>query len=112
MKKIIIDKASAVKRVGDIEIYNEIALSFASHMPDYIQKLQNNLNEKNLIDLSRIIHSIKSNCATVGAEDIREMCYELEKVSRNEKFTESKELLEKLKPILESLATELKKNSI
>lgn len=72
----------AIARMGDREIYIEIARYFASHLQNSLQDLVAALNNDKTDEASRLAHSLKSNCATVGADMLRERCFTLEKLCR------------------------------
>ena len=82
----------AVERMGDKETYLEISHYFAAHLPDSITRLRDALDSGDMPAATRMAHSLKSNCATVGAESLRERCYALEKLCRGGEVIMAREL--------------------
>ena len=87
----------AIDRIGDADIYKEIAQSFACHIPLYLMQINNLLLQNHIEAATRIIHSVKSNCATVGAEDLRERFASLEKIAAQGKTDEVLESMDALR---------------
>lgn len=106
-KNSIINKKEALERIGDIEIYREIAQYFSLHLPGSIAALQDALLRGNLPEAMRLAHSLKGNCATMGADALREVCYSLEKLCRAGKGDAAQILFEKTVPELLALQQEL-----
>lgn len=67
----ITGKAEAIERIGDAEIYREIALVFNENLPNYMTQLDEAMRERDCSTFKRLAHSIKSNCATIGADNLR-----------------------------------------
>lgn len=82
----------AIERMGDKETYLEISRYFADHLPDSVLKLHDALDSGDLQTAMRMAHSMKSNCATVGAESLRERCFTLEKLCREGELVMAREL--------------------
>lgn len=68
----------AIARMGDREIYLEIARYFAGHMEQTLTDLETALKKEDLKSATRLAHSLKSNCATMGAYGLQEKCLHLE----------------------------------
>ncbi len=73
----------AVDRMGDRELYLEIAHFFAGAIPASKGNLENLLRAANWVEARRLAHSLKSNCAAVGADDLRGIAYKLETACRD-----------------------------
>lgn len=97
----------AVDRMGDKETYLEIAHYFAEHLPDSLTQLQEAFDSNDLALATRLAHSMKSNCATVGAEPMRERCLTLEKLCRDGDLAVAKELFSSTAPKLQELRQRL-----
>lgn len=97
----------AVDRMGDKETYFEIAHYFAEHLPDSLEKLQEAFDSNDLALATRLAHSMKSNCATVGAESMRERCLTLEKLCRDGDLAVAKDLFSSTAPKLQELRERL-----
>ena len=100
---------AAINRIGDAAIYSEIAQAFACHIPWYIVQITSFLETDAHEDASRIIHSVKSNCATVGAEGLRARLAAVEKIATQGKKEESLNSIENLRPELLELKALLEK---
>lgn len=79
---VALNLEEAIERMGDKEIYLEIARYFASHLEQTLIDLGTALQQKNGEDATRLAHSLKGNCATVGADTLREECLKLERLCR------------------------------
>lgn len=77
-------KTEAIERIGDADIYHEVARNFGSHLPDYAQKIAVSFASSDFAALQRTAHSIKSNCATIGADNLRAFFLSLEKEAENQ----------------------------
>jgi HPt (histidine-containing phosphotransfer) domain-containing protein len=87
-----LDMAEAVERMGDKDIYLEISRYFAEHIPDSVADLGKALMQGDLASATRLAHSMKSNCAAVGAELLREGSFELERLCREGDLCTAREL--------------------
>ncbi len=114
---ISIDRAGAIERMGDEEIYKEIAAFFAQNIPENLQKLEEALDAsprvaecspQELENPMRLAHSFKGNCATVGAEGVRDLAKELEMLCRAGKAAEARQAFALLKPQMLELMQNLK----
>lgn len=97
----------AVARMGDREIYNEIAGFFAENLEEYIERLDHVISEDREFDATRYAHSLKSNCATLGADNLKDELYELEKLCKANKMHEAKELFASLQEPLREVGRKL-----
>ena len=93
-----LDPKPAIERMGDIEIYREVAVFFANHLPQSVQELSGAIAAGAAADAARFAHSLKSNCATVGAEPLRVACAELEALCRAQNLSEAGARLSALTP--------------
>lgn len=95
-----LDVDEAVERMGDKETYLEISRYFAAHLPNSVLRLREALESEDMAAATRMAHSMKSNCATVGAESLRERCFALEKLCREGEVLMARELFAGLEPHL------------
>lgn len=102
-----LDVDGAIERMGDKETYLEISRYFAAHIPNSISGLQAALEKSDLQGAMRMAHSMKSNCATVGAELLRERCGALEKLCREGELVMARELFSSLRPHLMAMRERL-----
>lgn len=100
---IELDMDAAIDRMGDKEIYLEIALYFADQLPKSIEELDKALQGARMPEATRFAHSMKSNCATVGAETLRQECYTLEKLCSSGEVDSARAAFEALTPKLTDL---------
>lgn len=95
-----LDSKAAIDRMGDIDIYLEIAHFFASNLDDALAEIHTALDSGNMPEATRLTHSLKSNCATVGADALRETCATLEALCRKGEERKAGELFAKMRPEL------------
>lgn len=100
---IVLNMDEAIDRMGDKDIFLEIARYFASRLPEAIEELRLALEAGETEQATRYAHSMKSNCAAVGAEDLREQCRELEAACRRGAVAEASALYSSLVPELLAL---------
>lgn len=97
----------AIARMGDREIYLEIAHYFAGRMRETLGELLGKLNDGDMENATRLAHSLKGNCATIGAEELRTACLALERLCREERREQAlaayAELVPKLLTLRETL---------
>ncbi|MDL2266558.1 Hpt domain-containing protein [Desulfovibrio sp. OttesenSCG-928-G15] len=104
---IDLDDNAAVERIGDRSIYLEIAHYFGSHMQQSLAFLAEALEKADSENATRLAHSLKGNCATVGAETMRSRCHALEKLCRDGKLDEAQKLFTNISPHLLELGAAL-----
>lgn len=107
MPDIDLDLETAIDRMGDKELFLEIARSFAATLPKTLTDLDEKLTDGSLADARRLSHSLKSNCAAMGAESVRAMAYEVEKACTDNNGPLAREYFDTLKPYIESLEQRL-----
>ena len=75
----LIDPAAATERLGgDRSLYGEIVNLFVSDAPQQLEQFFAALERGEPVYARRILHSLKSSAASVGAERLREACERLE----------------------------------
>lgn len=72
----------AINRMGDRELYLEIARYFAARLELMLADLGTALEKKDMGEATRLAHSFKGNCATVGADALCGACLTLELLCR------------------------------
>ncbi|MDR2076020.1 MAG: Hpt domain-containing protein [Desulfovibrio sp.] len=97
---LVLDTEAAVERMGDREMYGEIARAFARNMGNALRDLTRALREGDMPAACRFAHSLKGNCDTVGAGNMRQACLRLEQYCREEKADKARSLFEDLRPKL------------
>ena len=83
MPAIKLDIENAINRMGGKDLFLEIAHSFAAAIPLSVEELRAELNSGDIVKARRLAHSLKSNCAAMGAEEVRLEAYEVEKACAN-----------------------------
>lgn len=81
--RLLHDKDAAVDRMGSLDLYVEIARAFADALPETETTIAEALDRKAWAETRRLVHSLKSNCAAMGAERLREEVFTLEKACEN-----------------------------
>lgn len=79
MTTLLHDREAALDRMGSKELYIEIARVFADALPRTEAAIDAAMGAKAWPEACRLVHSLKSNCAAVGAEELRGKVYALEK---------------------------------
>lgn len=102
-KAPVVNVNAAVERMGDKDIYIEISQFFAGHLPESVDAVGKALDTGEIAEAARLIHSMKSNCATVGADDLKERCYALEQTCRAGDLGASRRIFADLKEDLNAL---------
>jgi len=100
---------------GDMELYTFILGSFAKNTPDIIEKIKN-VTKENLPDYAINVHSIKSVCATIGAENLNERAKNLETAAKAggwpEVLAENNRFVKDTENLVSDVKTWLKKQGI
>ena len=79
MDRLLHDIDSAVDRIGCWELYADIARIFAETLPETLSAIVKAIDTRAWDDARRLVHSLKGNCSTIGAEELRNRVYDLEK---------------------------------
>lgn len=98
---------AAVDRMGSQELYSEIARVFAQSLPETEKALAEALEKRAWAEARRLAHSMKSNCATMGAERLRGRMYTFEKACAADDEAEANKLFLSLRTDLRALREEL-----
>jgi HPt (histidine-containing phosphotransfer) domain-containing protein len=97
---LVLHREEAAQRLGDKDLYLEIAHYFSSHLEESLKDLGAALSSADALTAVRLAHSLKGNCATVGADVLREHCKTLENLCREGKLDSARSLYESLVPKL------------
>ena len=79
MPELLHDMEAALDRLGSWELYVQIAQVFAESLPETEAAIATALEQAAWSEARRLVHSLKSNCAAVGAESLRAHASLLEK---------------------------------
>ena len=107
MAGITLHVDEAVERMGDKALYLEIAQYFVMLLPETIANLKSAMEQEKWQEMRRYAHSLKSNCAALGADDVREEAYKLEVACNAGQGEEARRLFAALCPMLEELSQKL-----
>ena len=107
MTSLLSDIDTAVDRMGSRSLYVEIARLFAESLPESEAAIADAMARGAWPDSRRLVHSLKSNCAAMGAEALREQAYSLEKACAEGDEALARSLFAPLREGLRSLRAEL-----
>lgn len=77
--RLLHDMETALDRMGSWDLYIEIGHAFADSLPGTEAAIADAIRRGLWVEARRLAHSLKSNCAAVGAEELRNRAYTLEK---------------------------------
>ena len=77
--RLLHDMETALDRMGSWDLYVDIGRAFADSLPGTEQAITEAMEKKSWSDARRLVHSLKSNCSAMGAEELRDRVYILEK---------------------------------
>lgn len=104
---LLSDIETAISRMGSRDLYVEIARSFAETLPATEKAIADALEQGAWPESRRLAHSLKSNCAAMGAEELRERVYSLEKACAEGDVNSAYSLFTPIRSDLRSLRDEL-----
>ena len=79
MSRLLCNMEAAIDRMGTWDLYVDIARAFAESLPQAEADIVASVEQDSWFEARRFVHSLKSNCAAVGADALRERVYILEK---------------------------------
>lgn len=68
---------------GSEEVYQEVLMTYLEEGPDYLQKMVTYKEQRDWKNYSVIVHSIKSNAKTIGAQELAEVALEQEMAAKS-----------------------------
>ena len=95
-----LNSKAAIDRMGDVDIYLEIVQYYALSLDASTAEIHAAFQSGNMPEATRLAHSLKGNCATVGAEALRETCAALEILCRAGDKKKAEALFEEMCPEL------------
>lgn len=104
---LLSDIEAAIDRMGDRALYVEIARIFADALPETETAIAESIAGSAWEDSRRLVHSLKSNCAAMGAEELRLRICALEKACAEGDKDMAHSLFIALRNELRSLRAEL-----
>ena len=107
MTRLLHDMEAALDRMGSWELYVDIARAFADALPDTETAIAAAMAQQAWPEARRLVHSLKSNCAAMGAEELRGRVYILEKACADGDECTATQLFPVLREELRELRAEL-----
>ncbi len=105
----IIDQTTfdALKQMSGADFINELIDTFLEDSPKLIEEIRSALRADNVDSFRRAAHSLKSNAATFGANELSALAKELEMLGKENKISETGDRLRALEEAYESVRREL-----
>ena len=92
-----------LRELGGDEFLGEVIDAFRADAPGLIGTLRSSLDERNADELRRAAHTLKSNGATLGAEEFAELCRTLEQRAKEGELGGAAELADRIEQEYRSL---------
>jgi HPt (histidine-containing phosphotransfer) domain-containing protein len=96
-----------LRELGGDDFLGEVIDAFLGDAPQLIETLRRSLDEQNTEELRRAAHTLKSNGATLGAEEFAELCRTLEQSAKTGELDGASELVDRIgqeyRPLEEAL---------
>ena len=96
-----------LKQMSGAEFINELIDTFLDDSPKLIEEMGSALKVNNVDSFRRAAHSLKSNAATFGANELFALAKELEMLGKENKLNETGDRLRALEEAYESVRKEL-----
>ncbi len=107
----LVSRAEAIERLaGDVNIHAQACAMFLESWEEKLDRLREGLESGDLEQATLAAHSLKGNCAMIGADPCREAAYLLEKACREKDVDRAKKHLPQLAHELDRLIPVLKKD--
>lgn len=105
----IIDQTTfdELKQMSGTDFINELIDTFLEDSPKLIEEMEAALKSNNVDSFRRAAHSLKSNAATFGANELSALAKELEVLGKENKINETGDRLRALEEAYESVRREL-----
>lgn len=106
----VIDKATfdELKQMSDADFINELIDTFLEDAPQLIEEIKSALSANNPDSFRRAAHSLKSNAATFGANQLSMLAKDLEILGKENKLHETGNRLKDLEEAYAAVREELK----
>src|SRR4029078_11238029 len=86
----------SVRDLGGDAFLGEVIDAFLADAPQLIATLRRSLDEQGTEELRRAAHTLKSNGATVGAQEVAELCRTLEQHAKEGELDDASELIDRI----------------
>jgi len=97
---------------GDVSTYLRFLRLFVTNIPESLGKMRN-VSQETLMEYAATVHSVKSNCEIIGAEEARVVAKQLEAMAKGGDLSgvlvQNKAFIEYVEKLLESIRDWLKK---
>jgi HPt (histidine-containing phosphotransfer) domain-containing protein len=97
---------------GELDMFVAALKSFASNVPDALEKLSN-VSAETLSRYATAVHGLKGTCACIGAEELRKKAYDLEMKSKagdlNGILAHNESFLKEMEKLVKDIKTWLNK---
>ena len=90
------DALKNLRDLGGDEFLGEVIDAFLADAPELIATLRRSLDERSSEELRRAAHTLKSNGATLGAEQFAELCRTLEQQAKSGELDGASELVDRI----------------
>ncbi|MBS0300040.1 MAG: Hpt domain-containing protein [Proteobacteria bacterium] len=98
MRRMFHDNSALVRKFG---------LKFIEVATDTLVEMKAAQVEKNLQELGRLGHKLKSSARTIGAASFADLCEALEKASVDNRWSDAESLIAEISPLLERITQQL-----
>lgn len=88
-------------------LVRKFGLKFIEVASDTLAEMKEAQAKKDLAELGRLGHKLKSSARTIGASSFADLCEGLEKANAGNDWSGAESLLEKIPPLLESITQQL-----
>ncbi|WP_156797123.1 Hpt domain-containing protein [Nitrosomonas sp. Is79A3] len=88
-------------------LVRKFGLKFIEVASDTLAEMKEAQAKKDLAELGRLGHKLKSSARTIGALSFADLCEGLEKANTGNDWSGAESLLEKIPPLLESITQQL-----
>ena len=97
------DALRDLRELGGDDFLSEVIDAFVADAPELIATLRRSLDDGSTEELRRAAHTLKSNGATLGAEEFAELCRTLEQQAKSGELEGASELVERIEQTYPSL---------
>jgi HPt (histidine-containing phosphotransfer) domain-containing protein len=97
------DALATLRDLGGDEFLGEVIDAFRADAPELVATLRSSLDSGNSGELRRAAHTLKSNGATLGAEQFAELCRALEHRAKEGELDGASELVDRIEQEYQAL---------
>jgi len=105
----LINRENLLSHYGDdLDIVEDLIEIFESTYPETVTSIEKALSENNFSDLELHAHTLKGMCANFFCDEVKNACFELEKMGKNGALDNEDKHIELIKKQLPEVVEELK----